>query len=529
MPNKNEKKHLGTSFGKCRIIIKQNTKNQTSAIMKAPKLLLVNALILFLFKVEANAQVAVTNQGTLYVTGSSDILYINGSLDNQSTSALTNNGSLYLLGDLSNSESGMTAGTGRLYLQGSSAQTISGTQAFKTYDLTTSNSNGFTLNNDLSVSGSHTFSSGVLTTSSSNYLIYQSGATYSGDGDSKHVNGWVKKIGTQDFDFPVGNGSIERIAGIRALSTSSDFQCKYSQNTPYTSSVLTSSGLSLVNTNEYWYIDKNSGGTAKVYMTWNILKRALALGTSFLSYVQVAHYTSSNWRSETGTATGSLLTSGSITSGTLSTFSPFSFGSGSAVLPVAIRNLNVKCLGNSEYELSWIATHDDGDGIYHINFTNNDNKKVDILQLMPQRGNDIYYTTKVTLTEPIAKPIFNLSYVDQTNAATDLGTVYADCASSGSGSSSIDDDGNKYSLLNNGDAPSIQIQSTADSKDVSFSLEIYNAAGQLVKAAEQFEVMAGSSQIIPIDFPFVPQSMYFAVLSSVTSNKKKKTFKIIMH
>ncbi|MEN9523658.1 MAG: hypothetical protein RL065_2035 [Bacteroidota bacterium] len=494
--------------------------------MKAPKLLLVNALILFLFKTEVNAQVAVTNQGTLYVSGSSDILYVNGSFDNQSTSALTNNGSFYLLGDLSNTESGMTAGSGRLYLQGSSAQTISGTQAFKTYDLTTNNSSGFTLNNDLSVSGTHTFSSGVLSTSASNYLIYQSGATYTGDGDSKHVNGWVKKIGTQDFDFPVGNGSMERVAGIRALSTSSDFQCRYYQSTPNTSSVLTSSGLTTVNSNEYWYIDRNSGGTAKVYMTWNVLKRALSLGTSFLSYVQVAHYTSSNWQSETGTATGSLLTSGSITSGTLNSFSPFTFGSGNAVLPVAIRDLNVKCLGNSEYELSWVATHDDGDGIYHINYLNNDNNKVDISQLMPQRGNDIYYTTKVTLTEPIAKPIFTLDYVDQLNVAKDLGTVYADCASNGQ---VTDEDGNKYVLLNNGDAPSIQINSTADSKDVSFSLEVYNAAGQLVKAAEQFEIMPGSSQIIPIDFPFVPQAMYFAILSSVTSNKKKKTFKIILH
>ncbi|MFM2225144.1 MAG: hypothetical protein RJA07_1346 [Bacteroidota bacterium] len=495
--------------------------------MKTPKLLIVNAIILFLFKVEANAQVAVTNQGTFYVSGSSDVLYINGSMDNQSTSAFTNNGSFYLLGDLANAETGMATGTGSLYLQGTSAQTVSGTQAFKTYNLTTNNSNGITLNNDLSVGGSHTFSSGVIATSSSNYLIYQSGASYSGDGDARHVNGWVKKIGTQDFDFPVGNGTIERIAGIRALSTSSDFQCKYSQNTPYTSSILTSSGLSLVNSNEYWYIDKNSGGTAKVYMTWNVLKRALALGTSFLSYMQVAHYTSSNWRSETGTATGSLLTSGSITSGTLSTFSPFSFGSGNAVLPVSIRNLDIKCLGNNEYELSWIATHDDGDGTYNISYINNNNEKVSLSHLMPQRGNDINYSAKITLTESVDKPVFNLEYVDQMNVASDLGSVYADCSSTAA--SLTDEDGNSYKLLSSMETPAIQIISSANSKDESYALEIFNSAGQLVKSSENIEVMAGSSQIIPLDFPFVPQAMYFAVLSSVTSNKKKKTFKIITH
>ncbi|MEY2829323.1 MAG: hypothetical protein RIQ33_1181 [Bacteroidota bacterium] len=501
--------------------------NKHTSQMKTTKLLIANALILMLFKMEAKSQVAVTNQGTLYISGSSDVLYINGSVDNQSTAAFTNNGSFYLLGNLSNSETGMATGTGNLYLQGTSAQTVSGSQAFKTYNLSTNNSNGITLNNDLSISGTHVFSAGIIATSNSNYLTYQNGATYSGDGNSKHVNGWVKKIGTQDFDFPVGNGSIERIAGIRALSISSDFICKYNQSTPYTSSILTSSGLSVVNANEYWNIDRNSGGTAKVYMTWDITKRALALGTSFLSYVQVAHYTNSSWKSETGTPTGSLLTSGSITSGTLNSFSPFSFGSGNSVLPVSIRNLNVKCLGNNEYELSWIATHDDGDGTYAINILNSDNQKSNLSHLMPQKGNEINYSTKITLTEAVEKPVFNLEYVDQMNAASDLGSVYAECSSVGG--VTTDEDGSTYKLLSSMETPAIQVVSSADSKDQTYSIEIFNAAGQLIKTAENFEVMAGGSQIIPLDFPFVPQAMYFAVLSSVTSNKKKKTFKIIMH
>jgi hypothetical protein len=222
-----------------------------------------------------------------------------------------------------------------------------------------------------------------------------------------------------------------------------------------------------------------------------------------------------------------LLSTGSITSGTLNSFSPFTFGSGNAVLPVSIRNLNVKCLGNNEYELSWIATHDDGDGTYNISFINNNNDKIDLTKLMPQRGNDINYSTKITLNEPVTKPVFNLEYIDQMNAASDLGTVFADC--SASGSTNTDSDGNEYKLLSSMETPSIQVISSPDSKDISYSIEIFNAAGQLVKAAETFEVMSGSSQIIPIDFPFVPQAMYFAVLSSITSNKKKKTFKIIVH
>jgi hypothetical protein len=222
-----------------------------------------------------------------------------------------------------------------------------------------------------------------------------------------------------------------------------------------------------------------------------------------------------------------LLTSGSILSGTLSTFSPFSFGSGNSVLPVSIRNLNVKCLGNNEYELSWVATHDDGDGTYAINILNSDNLKSNLSHLMPQKGNEINYSTKITLTEAVEKPVFNLEYVDQMNVPSDLGSVYAECSSVAG--TTTDEDGSTYKLLSSMETPAIQVISSADSKDQTYSIEIFNAAGQLIKTGENFEVMAGGSQIIPLDFPFVPQSMYFAVLSSVTSNKKKKTFKIIMH
>src|SRR6266498_2943537 len=180
-----------------------------------------------------NAQTAATNTGTLYIKNGSDIFYAGSNFTNNAGAALTNNGSLYIKGNLTNDQSSMAAGTGTLYLNGTSTQTINGSQKFNTYNLQTNNSAGITLNNDLSASGAHTFTAGIITTSSTpNYLIYEAGSSYTGDNDSRHVNGWVKKIGSTSFTFPVGDNTIERTIALNSLSASSEFNVNYNAPTP---------------------------------------------------------------------------------------------------------------------------------------------------------------------------------------------------------------------------------------------------------------------------------------------------------
>src|SRR6185295_4437008 len=103
------------------------------------------------------AQTDLQNTGTLYISGSSDILYITGAFTNANTGALTNNGVLYVRQGLTNNQASMATGTGTLHLNGTSAQTVGGSQVFKTFNLNTNNSAGITLNNNLDVNGVHTF------------------------------------------------------------------------------------------------------------------------------------------------------------------------------------------------------------------------------------------------------------------------------------------------------------------------------------------------------------------------------------
>ena len=318
--------------------------------MKKKSLLLLNLIV----SLAAFAQSDLQNTGVLYVTGSSDILYISGSFTNTSGATFTNNGNLYVLQQLSNAQAAMTAGTGTLFLNGSATQTVGGSQLFKTYNLVTNNASGITLNNDLSVTGLHTFSSGIIFSSvTPNYLIYEAGAAYTGDGDTRHVKGWVQKIGSTAFVYPLGNGTVERSIGTSNLSAVSVFNANYPGATTNTGNLAVP--LVSVDPNEYWFVNRVSGGTATIDMNWDNSK--IAMPSYPLASIRVANYLAGNWTSEGGSASGSTSATGNISSTTLSSFGAFTLGSISAVLPVHLIDFNAARI-NDKTMLSWTAENE---------------------------------------------------------------------------------------------------------------------------------------------------------------------------
>ena len=302
--------------------------------------------LLLLLPLASMSQVSVQNNGVLYISNSGDIMHITGGFTNTSGAALTNNGMLYISQDLSNSQASMATGTGTLFLNGSSLQTISGTQTFKTYNLVTDNTAGFLLNNNLSASGVHAFTNGIISTSATpNYMIYEAGASYSGSGDARHVNGWVKKLGNTSFTFPVGNGTYLREIALSNYSVTGEFNARYNgSKTPNHLSLY--NPLVLVDTFEYWTINRVSGGSAQVTMNWDLAKVPFPL--LMLSDIRASYWDGTFWRSIGGSATGSVLSSGSITSNSTSAFNTdFVIGSVSWVLPVKIIRFQASRTGNN--------------------------------------------------------------------------------------------------------------------------------------------------------------------------------------
>ena len=312
---------------------------------------IITAATLLFTSLSANAQIDLQNSGTLYITGSSDILFINGNYINTSAAALSNNGNLYVKKDITNDQASMPAGTGNLFLNGTTAQTIGGSQVFKTFNLTTSNTLGFTLNNNLSISGAHSFAGGLIASSATpNYLIYEAGSSYTGATDATHVTGWVRKNGTTNFSFPVGDATYLRSAAIVNLSAPSIFNCHY--YTPTANVFNLTSPLVQVNSREYWQIDEVSGANAQIQLNWDNSK--VAFDNVLISEIRVGVYNAGSWRNAGGSASGNINTTGIVTSNIGNAFAgPMTFGYASDfVLPLKIISFTAERISNSTY-LHW--------------------------------------------------------------------------------------------------------------------------------------------------------------------------------
>ncbi|MEP7377218.1 MAG: hypothetical protein ABI675_27700 [Chitinophagaceae bacterium] len=311
------------------------------------------AIILLSAKISI-AQIAATNTGILHISGSTDILFAGNDFTNNAGSALTNNGQLYIQGNLANNQAAMATGTGTLYINGAAAQSVNGAATFRTFNFISNNAAGLTLNNNLSVSGAHTFSNGIITTSvTPNYLVYEAGSSYSGDGDASHVNGWVKKMGSTNFIFPVGNGIVERTVALSGLSGSSEFNAKYLANTPFTTQMQTP--IYEIDPAEYWSINKVSGGTASVTLNWDYSK--VYFPNWIIPDIRVAGYNGSLWVTNGGTASGTANTTGTITSNSISSFNLFAFGSQSYILPLNLIGFTAKRQDNFT-QLAWTTVNE---------------------------------------------------------------------------------------------------------------------------------------------------------------------------
>jgi hypothetical protein len=294
-------------------------------------------VILLLSSVIAFAQ-GITNNGNLQIhTGANMTAFVN--FTNTSTGALVNNGTFYVRANVTNNRASMSPGTGATIFNGTSAQSVNGTEPFRVYNVTTNNSNGITLNNDLSVNAAHTFTAGLITSSATpNYLIYENGASYTGSADNAHVNGWVRRTGNSNFIFPVGNATYLRPIALNNLSTSSTFNAQYAGVTTNTANVLPN--LVTVDPYEYWFVNQVSGGTAQVDMNWNNSK--VTFPNYMLASIRVANYTGGMWTSVGGSATGNVSTTGAITSPSIGSFGAFTFGSLNFSLPLNFLGVSAK-------------------------------------------------------------------------------------------------------------------------------------------------------------------------------------------
>jgi hypothetical protein len=284
-------------------------------------------LILLGFCLSGKVQAQLYNNGGTISIATNGILHVGGSFTNATNGVIANNGTLNLTGNLVNNQSMSAANSGTLTFAGSSTQTVSGTDSYLAKNVSFNNAAGVTLSKSLKADGVVTFQSGIVAASSSSEpLALTSNGTVSTPSNTSHVNGYVQKEGTGAFDFPVGDGTRYQKISTNLTANGTGIVVKYNASDAGSGTFATTgaSATPLVsyNTQEHWDISPLSTATGTVTIYWDDYKIPALTDVNVL---KVAHKSGSNWLNEGGTGTGNT-SAGSVTSSSLSTWSPFTLG-----------------------------------------------------------------------------------------------------------------------------------------------------------------------------------------------------------
>lgn len=428
-----------------------------------------------------SAQTNVQNNGILFVSATSDTMFMGSSFTNAAGAAFTNNSVVNIKQDITNGEVTMATGTGTLYLNGTSTQVIAGAEIFKTYNLITNNSAGFTLNNNLSVSGLHTYSAGMITTSvTPNYMVYQAGSNYTGDDDNKHVNGWVKKIGNTDFVFPVGNATYKRTIALTNMSVSGEFNAKH--NSPSTPNYINLfPPLVLIDTNEYWTINKVSGGSARVVMNWDHSK--IPVPQVLLSNIRAAYYNGSFWVNVGGTGFGNIATTGSVTSNSVSAFNNnFTIASTSWVLPLQLISFTGQHYSTYN-KINWVISNEADVVHYKLQRSDDGINFYTVSQQSAVNNNGTETYTSNDAGKMYTKVYYRLAYLQTGGQVKYSGVIVIGAAQE-----------KDFYVIKNPVSTSIDIYAGSSFKGT-YSYTLTNSAGQIMQAGSIAIITEGVQQV----------------------------------
>jgi hypothetical protein len=292
-------------------------------------------------------------KGCFYKVPLSNATVMNGittDVNNESGGTITVLGSLFMDGAWNNTATANIS-TAVFQFQGAAVQTFGEASAITLKELIINKSlNDLTLTGDIIVTNQLTLSGGNLITSSANLLTLNDNTTSSSGSATSFVKGPVKKIGDDAFVFPTGKGTKWARIGISApTSVNTEFTAEYF-NSSYTNTSSVSAPLTDVSTFEYWTL--NQSGTASdaaVTLYWEDADWSSINSCAVGGDLVVSKWTGATWEDHTnlggvtGTCAGA--TAGTVTSNSVGSFSPFTFGSKSILvnpLPIELLLFNAQ-------------------------------------------------------------------------------------------------------------------------------------------------------------------------------------------
>jgi Secretion system C-terminal sorting domain len=329
------------------------------SIMKQIKLFYIFILQITFFSF-VNGQ-GLVNNGEIFHIEEGASIFVDGSFENNSNSQFENNGTVIITGNIKNQQTMPYFSLGTWQFSGTTSQRFTGGVEFDLKNIIFNNPAGFTIGvpTSLKIHGSASFVAGIFGPLSSSYpLIFTDGSKIDATAqpsNTSHINGTVLKDGLDKFTFPIGNGLVYAPITLDLSVNTKGFLAKYSASNIGAGNFLTTgtdpTALIGYNSSEYWDIGPVAGGaaTGTVKLYWDGQNETLNSG---YSYRKVAHKVGGNWLNEGTNAIGSEA-SGSVTSNTISNWSPFTVGYIQATaLPINLISFSGKKV-NQTNVLNW--------------------------------------------------------------------------------------------------------------------------------------------------------------------------------
>ncbi|MDM1399034.1 gliding motility-associated C-terminal domain-containing protein, partial [Myroides odoratimimus] len=158
-------------------------------------------------------------------------------------------------------------------------QLISGSKPTDFYNVVLDNAEpvvAFNLKNEANIRGSVDFKDGIIKVDSlKGMLTFHQGAKALHPTDRSHAEGYVEKIGNEEFQYPKGDKGLYRYARITAPDNVKDaYQGKYNLDDKnfFTARSAKSGVINLLDEREYWTVDKgsdNSKGDIMLTLSWD--------------------------------------------------------------------------------------------------------------------------------------------------------------------------------------------------------------------------------------------------------------------
>ncbi len=329
------------------------------------------AACLVCLALNSSAQLVLRNSGSIRVSSGTHVI-VNGNLENQAGGDFINNGILTLNGNFTNNQAMTEPGSGTLKFEGTSAQTLDGTETVFAKDVILNNPNGVTASTLLKVDGEFNFMEGIITSTNTSPIIFTANGVISATNlpsDASHVNGYVVKEGTGDFTYPVGDGTSYQPVSTSLTSNSDGMQVRYAAADAGAAAFGTAGSedtpLAVYNNKEYWDITPLGSAAGNVTLSWDAYN---PLTFNNVSDVRLAHK-SGSWLNEGGSGSGTT-SAGSITSGNLITWSPFTLGSIYDPLPVTLISFKGET-EESVNQLNWQTSNEKNFSYFEVQHSRN--------------------------------------------------------------------------------------------------------------------------------------------------------------